>query len=740
MTTLYDIINILPLPLLAVILSGGYAGLPEGDVFGYILCAVFSLWIIFLLNMKRKNRLRCLGIAAVFVIGLLITAGEENRQLFLREYPWVIHILCLSAAALLVGILAARSIWAKRAVTAALIVYCVVGTILNREISKAAFALICFMLLVRLAEEIQLRWKKSGYTDPKEHITRISPILLAVCLAVYLIPAPAEPYDWQLAKDICNNTAAFVSKVVGYITHLSDDYGTVGFSDKGGFFGNLGGNDEEVLIITAGNTTIKNFRLVGCISGEFTGREWLFDTTGGSNSRLTDTLETTCAVSRYAGTSQSGYMQKTDMYCETLFRNTRYIFSPAKIRLEATREKNGNGAKLSEKNGSIVSEQRFGFGDNYMVSCYVLNYGNPDLPTLLSTAEPISADEWERAARAENVLGTDGYSYEDYLKYREDVYADYCRDYGLSEDAESIVREITAGSASRYEALKKLEAYLHAMEYSTDVGVLPDTVTDAGSFLDWFLFTSQKGYCMHYATAFVLMANEMGIPCRYVQGYNVKRDISGNVTVKQSNAHAWPEAYFDNVGWVAFEPTPGYSVPTGWGVRAADPYTYEKDAETQPDTAQDEASDETETDGHDAPALDPMIFIIPSLAAAVFLLLFYIVSRSLSRGKYSRMSPNDKLVYLTGQNLRFLGYLGFPMRSGETLAEFSERIKQSDRDDIKQNIGFIPVYETLLYSDRGVTESDVAAAETAYRELRALAGKSRLRYGLLLAIKGRKAV
>ena len=27
------------------------------------------------------------------------------------------------------------------------------------------------------------------------------------------------------------------------------------------------------------------------------------------------------------------------------------------------------------------------------------------------------------------------------------------------------------------------------------------------------------------------------------------------------NAHAWPELWFDDIGWVAFEPTPGRGAP-----------------------------------------------------------------------------------------------------------------------------------------------------------------------------------
>ncbi len=732
MSTLYDIITVLPFSVLAVILFGGYAGIPEeSSIWGGLICLAAALFIILVRNMKRKNRLRIIGIISVFIIGLILAAGEDNRQFFLKEYLWVLWTICISAAVTAAGFFMNRNIWVRRAAAVALLIWCIIVTILGNEISKEAFALICLILIVRIAEEIQRYWKKSGCPDIKEHITRISPLFLALCLIVYAVPAPDEPYDWQIAKDIYNGAASLINRIYGYLAHPTDDYGKIGFSDNGSFLSGLGENDEDVLLIEVGNTAVRNVRLVGCISGDFTGREWVFSSGTESVSRMIDTLETCCAVRKFDTAFQSDHLQKTDMYYKTFLYNTRYIFSPAKIRMGATSEKT---AGISEKNGSIVSEQRFGYNDNYLISSYVLNYSDPRLPELFGGAEPIDETEWYQAAKAEDVLDKDGYTYEDYLGYRKDVYENYCHSFDVSEDVGAILDKIKTGSSGRYDTAKKLETYLKGMEYSTDCGALPDSVSDAGSFLDWFLLTSRKGWCMHYATAFTLMANEMGIPCRYVQGYIAKRDISGDMVVKQSNAHAWPEVYFDNAGWVAFEPTPGYSVPVGWGTRGGEPYDPDKDkADEEPDDIEDEKADAAEETV--TTELDPVIFIIPSAAVICFLLVFYIISRSLSRRKYERMSRIDRFRYLTHQELRFLAFLGFPMEQGETLSELSERIISSDRQDLKDKLGFIPIYETVLYSDRELTEEDISSAEAVYRDLREIVKKSRLRFRLLFLFK-----
>ena len=100
------------------------------------------------------------------------------------------------------------------------------------------------------------------------------------------------------------------------------------------------------------------------------------------------------------------------------------------------------------------------------------------------------------------------------------------------------------------------------------------------------------------------------------------------------------------------------------------------------------------------------------------------------------MSSHDKIRYLTQRSLRFLSYLGFPMEADETLSEFSDRVMKSDRQDIKDNLGFIPVYETALYSDRQITEADLLSAEKMNAALRGLVKNSKLRYRILLMISG----
>ncbi|MEU2436434.1 DUF3488 and transglutaminase-like domain-containing protein [Streptomyces rubradiris] len=115
-------------------------------------------------------------------------------------------------------------------------------------------------------------------------------------------------------------------------------------------------------------------------------------------------------------------------------------------------------------------------------------------------------------------------------------------------------KEITEGASSHYEEAVKLQDY-----FAVTGGFQYDTQVEAGrgpraiaNFLE-----DKQGFCVHFSFAMAAMARTLGIPARVAVGFAPGTpQADGTVAVSQRDAHAWPELYFEGVGWTRFEPTP----------------------------------------------------------------------------------------------------------------------------------------------------------------------------------------
>ncbi|MGW0191689.1 transglutaminase family protein, partial [Streptomyces sp. NPDC003362] len=126
-------------------------------------------------------------------------------------------------------------------------------------------------------------------------------------------------------------------------------------------------------------------------------------------------------------------------------------------------------------------------------------------------------------------------------------------------------REVTEGAANPYEQAVKLQEY-----FALNGGFQYDTEVDAGSgsqAIAKFL-RDKQGFCIHFSFAMASMARTLGIPARVAVGFAPGTpQADGSVSVGLRDAHAWPELYFEGVGWTRFEPTPNrgttppYTVP-----------------------------------------------------------------------------------------------------------------------------------------------------------------------------------
>jgi transglutaminase-like putative cysteine protease len=90
--------------------------------------------------------------------------------------------------------------------------------------------------------------------------------------------------------------------------------------------------------------------------------------------------------------------------------------------------------------------------------------------------------------------------------------------------------------------------------------------------MDQFLFRTRRGFCEHYAYAFVVMMRAAGVPARVVAGYQGGEinPVNKTVIVHQFDAHAWAEVWLAGRGWVRVDPTAAVSPDRiEWGLEQA---------------------------------------------------------------------------------------------------------------------------------------------------------------------------
>lgn len=101
----------------------------------------------------------------------------------------------------------------------------------------------------------------------------------------------------------------------------------------------------------------------------------------------------------------------------------------------------------------------------------------------------------------------------------------------------------------------------------------PPRFPQGREYLQWFLEDAKEGYCVHYATAGVLLLRALGVPARYAEGYIVTQDdyVNGDRTqdgfleIPDDHAHAWVEVYDPSArSWIPVELTPGFSTESFW--------------------------------------------------------------------------------------------------------------------------------------------------------------------------------
>lgn len=266
---------------------------------------------------------------------------------------------------------------------------------------------------------------------------------------------------------------------------------------------------------------------------------------------------------------------------------------------------------------------------------------------------------------------------------------------------------ITEKYSSPYEKASAIEAFLKKnYKYNINVSEVPLN----SDFVDYFLFDEKEGYCTYFASAMVVMCRITGIPARYIEGFVVTSSAQGNskVKIKNSDAHAWVEIYFDNIGWVTFDPTPGNSSialdldnpnenndnPREEAPDFENPGNKDNDSEKDNRRQEDEDIDTGPVYGKSGKFLSWRGFIIAFLVILIMLMVLIFIYMF----QYKIIKKKGYIIAFFIYKIMFYGKIvGCPYNKGETIREYIKRLEIKFKRDLTS---FTDICEENMYGKK----------------------------------------
>ena len=703
----YDAVYLIPLCAISVLWMAPYAvtNLPKAVI--TLIPLVVALIGLALLHLPARGKIILAGVLVPVIGVAILISPKDFKETLLSENVWALLFPLIAAAAFGFGFFITR-FRVSRIVLAVLLFAGLAVTLTGYQPKKAVVGFVFFYIICVLIEEVQTHWMKSGETEHKSHLVYVAPFLCLFFVMFLIFPNSKKPYEWKFVRQLYHVAAKQIDIWQEQLSKSdSDGMGDefIGFSEFGRIGGKIQGNDQAVMELTVG--TSSSVYLGGKSFDSFDGKAWKKTYKGKENDNLMDTTETLTAITDGSGGQFPEYCKYTYLDVKFLDYKTKHVFMPSKSAVIELPEKGGT---TKTKGGDYYFDTTKRYDDVYRVKFYRLYRDNPDFDAFATADRVINDKKWEYTLNRFDFADFEGNSFEDYHAYKQRMKDVYLPKTAVSERMDAYLNELLEGAENDVEKLNRIEAMLSSMDYTKNPGDLPAGIDSASEYLDYFVFEKKEGYCVHYATAFVLLARHEGIPARYVQGYRVKPKRKGYVRVYESDAHAWPECYIEGVGWIVYEPTPGHKADDYEDV-LKEREEFAKPGEeivTDGDLFGDldEEPQEEEVKRH----IDAKYVLLPIAAAVFVVLLLLAIDWIINRIRYSRMKEDEKYRYLVRRNLKILAILGYPLLGGETLEEYRYRLLKEKIEE--QNVAFLAEFEEYLYKgDAGDGSVNIVALE-----------------------------
>ncbi len=542
-----------------------------------------------------------------------------------------------------------------------------------------------------------------------DHGLRLIPFLILLEAAVMLLPAGDAPFDWSFVIRIGNRLSDLAQNVIVEMEYrfssgsISDRW-NAGYGDSN-LFGGRFSDDNRVELSVSDQSTRHVLYLSGEEYAGYDSGRWT-EAPADGNPFVSWYLTFLDALDRHQTSPEEAacFAETASTMITYQHLRTSDVIRPGTL----LRIDDSALGDMTGNDGSFTFRHSQGRGLKYHLTFMDLDYANPYLTEILQTegadgSASIPAYEHleEVSYRLFGIVLSSLISKKDYESRAAAIFRPSLTVWLDTDDTPErvtqLAEQITRDCANAYDKCKAIERYLRQYPYTKNVDY-----HDYVNFIDAFLFEKQAGYCIHYASAMVMMLRSIGIPARLVEGYRYDYGVpsENGYDIPGRYAHTWPEAYLDGFGWVRFEPTAAVATADeyGWNLLVAEEVPENGDATGSgvnrftgtatpsnssaltPPPAITEPSESEERPSH----LTAWLFFGVCIPA-VYLLLLLIIQPFFRRCRYRRMDESGRLGMELADILWLIGRLCPDAGSNRPLLDYAPLLKDSsDTADMTQ--------------------------------------------------------
>ena len=514
------------------------------------------------------------------------------------------------------------------------------------------------------------------------------------------------------------------------------DVNRVGFSnDDGGFLGTLIDDKERNMFMVDVSGGVKTKYLNGVTRSTYTRDGWKTDDEYVSEDEYKMELYEKLYNLYYSDLSklQDEYFSKSIRYKISFNKlATNTVFRPENC---ISIDKYSDNVDLKVIGDNIYFKDKHTKGYSYYASSLIMNMTNDEIKAYLENLDSnknyyekenkkevnIEGSLFEQATKElhfndekmKNIISDD---FRKQLLERseriEEKYLQLPKD--NSKKIRDLAEDITKDYTNQYDKAEAICNYLKGnYKYSTKLNKLPKGKDP----VEYFLFEEKKGYCTYFASSMAILCRNVGIPTRYVEGafINYKQKKDDAFVVKSGASHAWTEIYLEGFGWVRMDPTPGYEGNSiNWGR-----IDYSKTNESGYDVPLPEQTDTTqiisliENNSHNY-VFRWIKYITILVGIIVFLILCVLLLYKWNERRiYKKASNREKLFICMKKIFSSLNKSGYPIKYGETIKEYLERLKSDESFEYDDIIDLLELFQVVRYSNKVVTQEEVKKIENA---------------------------